>query len=81
MAGLLFALEILLPTTILIFPGFAALVVGAVAIVALGLDWCLQMLVFAVLSLSICLGWRIWFRRQDQPRDLPHLNNRSGRLI
>lgn len=79
--GLLFALEILLPTTILIFPGLAALVVGALVIVAPDLDWRLQLLVFAVLSLAASVGWRIWFRRRDQPRDHPLLNNRSGRLI
>ena len=37
----------------------AALVVGALVIVAPGLDWRLQLLVFAVLSLAASVGWRI----------------------
>ena len=53
---MLFALEILLPTIILIFPGLGALVVSALVFVAPGLDWRLQLLVFAVLSLTASVG-------------------------
>lgn len=80
------AIEIMLPSTILLWPGLAALVVGFITLV-LGVDasiwpWQAQVLVFLLLSVVLALvGKRIMKNRNMNMTDNPNLNERGAQLI
>jgi len=79
-------IEILLPSTILLWPGLAALVVGLITLI-LGTDasiwpWQAQVLVFLFLSVAIAVvGKRIMKNRNLNESDNPNLNERGAQLI
>ena len=81
LGGMLAGLEILAPGVFLIFPGLAAAVVGIVLIALPGLDWRLQLLLFAALAVAfIFIGRRI-YGRMSQSDDHSRLNRRGDRLV
>lgn len=81
LAGIFAGLEILSPGIFLIFPGLAAAVVGVVLLAVPGLDWRLQLLLFAVLAvLLIFLGRRV-YGRMSEAEDHVGLNRRGARLV
>lgn len=86
-AGLvLLGLEILLPSSFLLWPGLAALVVGAITLFH-GLDspiwpWQAQLLVFLVLSLVIAFfGRRIMKEQNWDESEVENLNDRGAQLV
>lgn len=76
------ALEMLVPSFLLIWPGAAALVVGLVLFVWPGLGLAGQGVLFAVLAVGFTLAGRAWIMSRNRPGgDHPALNRRGRRLI
>ncbi len=75
-AALLFAAEIVVPGTFLLWLGFAAAIVGVITI---GVDWPwqAQLVTFAVLSVLSLFAWRRLGRASVQKSDQPFLNRRA----
>ncbi len=83
---LILGLEIMMPSTILLWPGLSALVVGFITLI-LGTDaaiwpWQAQVLVFLFLSVALAIiGKRIMKNRKYSDSDNPILNERGAQLI
>ena len=58
LGGLFYAFEVILPTTVLIFPAVSAILIFNLLTVFPDLDWRLQVLFFALLSLASAIGWQ-----------------------
>ncbi|MFK8068057.1 MAG: NfeD family protein [Gammaproteobacteria bacterium] len=81
-AGLgLIILEMLIPTGHTIWLGISALVVGAILWLIPGIDWKLQMLIFAVLSFVSFLIYKRIAGNNPVETDSPDLNRRGERYI
>jgi membrane protein implicated in regulation of membrane protease activity len=82
----LLGLEILLPSTFLLWPGLAALVVGTITLV-LGMNspiwpWQLKLIVFLALSLIIAFaGRKIMANRDWEHSENETLNDRNAQLV
>jgi len=82
----LLGIEILMPSSFLLWPGLAALLVG-IATLVLGLDnpswpWQAQVLVFLVASLIIAWFGRDYVKRRKlDDGDKPTLNERGAQLM
>lgn len=82
----LLGLEILMPSTFLLWPGIAAMVVGALTLI-MGIDnpvwpWQAQILVFLVLSLITAYFGRKVLKDQDWDKsEVEGLNDRGSQLI
>lgn len=78
----LIAAEIVVPGTFLLWPGIAAVLTGVLAYVAPALDWRVDALVFAVLTVaSALLGRNLYARLKHPTADEPALNRRAESLI
>ena len=83
---ILLGIEILAPSTFLLWPGLSALVVGLITLV-LGVDntiwpWQAQLLVFLVLSLVIAyFGRQLVRSRKLEDTEQPNLNERGAQLV
>ena len=77
----LLILEVFSPGAFFLWLGVAAGVVGVVLLLAPELDWQIQLLLFAVLSVvSIAVG-RTWLKRHPIETDLPTLNRRGEQYV
>ena len=83
---LILGLEIISPSTLLLWPGLSALVVGFITLI-LGTEaaiwpWQAQVLVFLVLSVVIAIiGKRLMKNKKYNESDNPTLNDRGAQLI
>ena len=83
---ILLGIEILAPSTFLLWPGLSALVVGLITLV-LGVDntiwpWQAQLLVFLILSLVIAyFGRQLVRSRKLEDTEQPNLNERGAQLV
>src|ERR1043165_3839683 len=73
-------LEILMPTTFLLWPGLAAGVVGLIVLIVPSLDWRVQVVIWVVLSIVAIYVARRYLKRNPTPTDRPNLNQRSSTL-
>ncbi len=81
LAAVLVVLEMIAPSTVLLWPGIAAAIVGFVLLVSPDIGWQVQVLLFAVLSV-ICLG--VWFgllRSRFVRSEESSLNRRGAQYI
>lgn len=76
LCAVLFALEMMAPTSYLLWPALAAGVVGFVALVAPGLDPYLQIFIYAVLSVIALFVGIKYFKTRKTTSDAPNLNKR-----
>ncbi len=81
LAAALIAIEMLMPTTLLLWPGVAAAVTGVVALVFPDLEWQAQIFVFAVLAVIIISLARAYYRARPQSTEDSGLNRRAERYI
>ena len=77
LAVLLVAIEVLVPSTFLLWPGLSAMAVGAILLAFPDLDWRFQVLAFAVLAVATSVGWQLWLRKHPTETDQPLLNVRG----
>ncbi len=81
LAVLLVAVEVLVPSTFLLWPGLSAVAVGGIVLVFPDLDWRLQLLAFAVLAVATSVGWQLWLRKHPTVTDQPLLNVRGQSYV
>ncbi|MCB1499053.1 MAG: NfeD family protein [Bauldia sp.] len=77
--ALLLAIEIIAPGNIFVWFGIAAVLTGAVALVA-DVAWQFQLIIFAILSLVLVVIGRSYFARSGTSEE-PLLNERATQLI
>lgn len=81
LAAALVGIEMLMPTTVLLWPGAAAAIVGIVVLAVPGLDWQGQLLLFAALSVVTVVATRIYVHRRPLATDDTTLNRRAERYV
>ena len=82
----LFALEIFAPTSFLLWPAIAAIVTAVFTWLLPGIGWQLQLVLFALLAVSVTLTGRYFYKNKpDANSSHPTLNRRGdsikGRVI
>ena len=82
LAAVLLAVEVFAPTTLFLWTGLSAIVVGGVVLVAAPIGWEYQVLLFAVLSVVSVIAWRIVARMRG-PRGgvTSTLNRRAEQYV
>lgn len=78
---ILLALEAFVPGFIFLWMGISAGVVGAIVLLAPALDWKVQTVIFAVLSIATVALWRAYMKRRPQRTDQPLLNRRAEQYV
>jgi len=79
-AGLILcAFELFAPSTIFLWPGIAAILTGVIALLFPGMNWHLQVAIFAVLAIATVLAGRQFYKRKT--RGPSSLNRRAENLI
>lgn len=82
LAAVLLAIEVFAPTTLFLWTGAAAVVVGIIVLVVPGISWEFQILLFAVLSVVSVVVGRILLRlRASKPGEASTLNRRAEQYI
>lgn len=74
-------LETLAPGVIFLWLGLGAAATGVLLLAATGLEWQMQLIVFACLSVVSGLGGRRWVKRNPVETDQPFLNQRGAQYI
>ena len=80
-ALVLFAAEAMAPGAFMLWFGFAAVAMALVVLVAPGLGWLAQAVLFSALALISVGGYRRWFRGKGRQSDKPLLNRRAEQLV
>jgi len=66
----------------LLWPGVAAAVVGVVLLVMPDMDWPMQFVIWAILSLASVVVWRVYRKNNPAAKsDEPHLNRRGAQYV
>ncbi len=81
LAALLMAIEVFAPTTVFLWTGISAAAVGVVVLVAEGIGWQTQVLMFSVLSVVSVVAWRFYARRHPTRSEDPLLNRRAEQCV
>ena len=81
LAAILIGIEVFAPTTLFLWTGVAAAAVGFLVLIAPGLGWEYQVLVFAVVSVASVLAHRQYARRHPVRSDSPNLNRRAQQYV
>ena len=80
-ALVLFAAEAMAPGAFMLWFGFAAVAMAVVVLVAPGLGWLAQVVLFSLLAVISVAIYRRWFRGKGRASDKPLLNQRANQLI
>lgn len=81
-AGILLIAELLLGAEFLLWLAFPAIASSAVAYIAPGMDWRVQVLLYIVFSVAALVVWNKFYRgKKLQVTDKPHLNQRQNQFI
>jgi inner membrane protein len=79
-AGILLALELMVPGAFMLWLGLSALLVGAISL-AVAWPWQAQLVAFAVFALASIPLWRRFARKVESPADRPFLNRRAEAFV
>jgi len=80
-AAAFLVIEILLPGVFFLWLGFAAGIVGIVALIFPGMTWPYQVVIFAVLSVGAVLFARVYLKKRPVESDQPTLNRRGEQYV
>ena len=80
-ALVLFAAEAMAPGAFMLWFGFAAVAMAVAVLLAPGLGWLAQAVLFSVLALISVAVYRKWFRGKGRQSDKPLLNRRAEQLV
>jgi inner membrane protein len=80
LAGVLLALEIMVPGTFMLWLGLSAVAVGLVSLL-IAWPWQAQLVAFAVLSIGSLILWRRFGPKVDEIRTQPFLNRRAEGFV
>ena len=81
LGALLMAVEVFAPTTLFLWTGISAGIVGLIVLVAEDIGWESQVLLFAVLSVVSVVAWRYTARFRPVRSEQPWLNRRAEQYI
>ncbi len=81
LAAVLIGIEIFAPSTVLVWPGIAAIIVGAVMFFVPDLGWQYQLLIFAVLALGSLIAWRAYVHTQPKQAEELKVNLGGARHV
>ena len=81
LAAVLVGLEMVVPTTLLLWPGLAAAVTGLVVLLVPGMEWQGQVFVFAIFAVIAVALARVYYRMRPQTTEDSGLNRRAERYI
>ena len=81
LGAILIALEIVTPTTYLLWPGLAALVMGVIVAIFPEWSWQIQLLIYAVLAVAVSLAGRKFMPKRGDIVDSSHLNRRAAQYV
>jgi len=81
LAAVLIVIEVFAPTTLFLWTGISAVVVGGIAFFVGGISWQVQFLLFAVLSVASVFAWRQYARTRARPDDGNMLNRRGAQYV
>lgn len=73
--------EVFAPSTVLLWPGIAAVIVGVVLLAADDIGWQYQVLLFAALSVTSLVAWRAYARTRPTRSEDPRLNRRAEQYV
>ena len=77
----LVAIEIVAPSTLLLWPAISAAVIGFALLVEPEIEMRHQILAFAVLAVITTVAWQVWLRRHPTRSDRPTLNRRARQYV
>ena len=80
-AAVLIGIEMLAPGIFFLWMGIAAGSIGLLLLVAPGIDWQIQFILFAVVSIGAIFGWRAYLKKHPTETDLPNLNRRGAQYV
>ena len=81
LAAVLVGLEMVAPTTLLLWPGLAAAVTGLAVLLVPGMEWQGQVFVFSILAVIAVALARVYYRMRPQSTEDSGLNRRAERYI
>ena len=81
LGALLITIEMIAPSTVLLWPGIAAGIVGLVLLAAGDMGWQLQVLLFAALSVTSLIVWRLYARARPGRSDDSRISRRGDQLV
>ena len=81
LAVALAAIEVMLPSTFLLWPAMAAVAVGFIALFLPGFGWAYQLMIYSVLAVVTTVLWLQWFKKHPIRTTHPLLNRRTARLV
>lgn len=77
----LIGLEVMAPSTFLLWPSVAAFIVGLLVAIFPGFGFAWQLTVFAVLAVGSTVVWQLYFKKSTEATDRPQLNRRASQYI
>lgn len=78
---ILIILELFMPGAFFLWMGIAAGLVGMVLVIAPGIGWEYQFIIFAVVSVVSIIAWRAYLNKHPIPTDRPTLNMRGEQYV
>lgn len=78
---ILVILEVFSPGVFFIWMGVAAATVGLLLLLFPGIGWEYQILIFACVSVSSVVVWRLFLKRHPTDTDQPRLNRRGEQYV
>lgn len=79
--GLLLIVEMLVPSTLFLWPGVAALIVGVAKLAVPALTWPVAVAVWAILSVITVVGWTKYRKANPAPVTDNGLNQRGQQYV
>jgi membrane protein implicated in regulation of membrane protease activity len=79
--AVLIGIEVMLPSTWLIWPAISAAAVGLLGFAGMTFDWRIQCVLFAVLAVATTFVWQRRFRSYAPASERPKLNRRLASLV
>lgn len=78
---ILVVLEVFSPGAFFLWMAISAGIVGLATLLVPGLGWEIQILFFALFSVSSIVAWRLYLLKHPTPSDQPRLNRRGEQYI
>ncbi len=81
LGGILLIIEMVVPSTLFLWPGLAALLVGVLKLVVPAVGWPVSVAVWAILSVVTVVGWTKYRKKHPKTVDDNGLNQRGQQYI
>ncbi len=81
LGGVLLIVEMMVPSTLFLWPGMAAILVGALNLAVPALGWPVAVTIWAALSVVTVAGWTKYRKKNPRPVDDNGLNQRGQQYV